>query len=109
MTHGIVYILGNGACDAESRRKYADAETVVLNLGHVALSPARLSDVVAPEKRERINLAMIDAADIVVLLPDCYGCKESQEERRYAVEQGKPVERYDGFVSHWIRELAKDK
>lgn len=107
MMREIVCLLGNCG-DAEARRKFADAETVIANLGHDVLNPMLLPDGIDAEQRMSVACSMIDAADKIVLLPAWEKDDQAQQERRYAVEQGKPVERYGCFVSRWIKKLEKE-
>ena len=98
MTQKIVYILGKDTRDAAARRKYADAETVITNLGCEALNPATLPAGIGPEPYMRICMELIGAADVVVLLPCWRYDTTAQREKRGAEKLGKLVEKYDNFV-----------
>lgn len=109
MTRRIVCILGNGTRNEAERSKYADAETVIMNLGHGVLTSAWLPDGIEREACTRIDFALIDAADVVVALPGWEDSADAQQEMRYAMERKKTVAQYNKFVSSELKKLAKSQ
>lgn len=94
----IVFISGKITGDPQYRCKFADAETVISNLGHVVLNPSIIPDGIEHETRMRICFALIDAADAVVFLPDYRESDEAIRERVYAGKHGKKIRDYKRFV-----------
>ena len=107
MMRDIVFILGNSTRNAAERSKCADAETVIMNLGHGVLTSAWLPDGIEREACTRIDFALIDAADVVVALPDWEGSENAQQEMRYAIERRKTVAQYNKFVSSELKNWRK--
>lgn len=105
----IVFISGKITGDQTYRSKFADAETVIANLGHTALNPTIIPDGVEYETCMRICFALIDAADTVVLLPDWCKSDGAQRERDYAFERKKPVRSYNSFVKAELEKTRKDR
>lgn len=94
----IIYISGRITGDECYRAKFANAETVLRNLGHVVLNPTIFPDGLEYEKYMYLDFAMLDVCDTVLLLPDWRKSKGAMRERRYALELGKRVEGYQEFV-----------
>ena len=104
----IVFISGKITDDPTYRSKFADAETVISNLGHDVLNPVILPDGIEYETYMRVCFALIDAADTVVLLPDWCNSDGAQRERDYAFERKKPVRSYNSFVKAELERTRKD-
>lgn len=105
----IVFISGKITGDPTYRSKFADAETVIMNLGHGVLTSAWLPDGIEREACTRIDFALIDAADVVVALPGWEDSADAQQEMRYAMERKKTVAQYNKFVSSKLKKLAKSQ
>ena len=103
----IVYISGKITGDDLYRYKFADAETVLTNLGYTVLNPAKLPDGIEREACTRIDFALIDAADVVVALPGWEDSENAQQEMRYAIERRKTVAQYNKFVSSELKNWRK--
>lgn len=101
----IVFISGKITGDPTYRSKFADAETVIANLGHTVLNPTIIPDGVEYETCMRICFALIDAADMVVFLPDYRSSDGAIRERVYAGQCGKKIRQYENFVR---KEIAKE-
>lgn len=87
----VVYISGKITGDPDFRRKFADAAKRVRVLGGVPLNPADLPGGMPREKYLPICLAMIDAADAVLLLDDWKTSQGAKIEERYAAYQNKTL------------------
>ena len=103
----IVYISGKITGDDLYRYKFADAETVLTNLGYTVLNPAKLPDGMEYEQYMMIGMAMVGAADMVVMLPDWRRSKGAKMERRRAIESGKPIEDYESLIRKRLNELEE--
>ena len=84
-----IYIAGKIAGDPEYRRKFACAARQVEEFGHVVLNPAELPEGMAAADYMRICMAMIDAADRVIFLPDAEDSAGARLERAYCEYVGK--------------------
>lgn len=65
-----IYIAGKIAGDRKYRAKFRNAAKNLEALGHVVLNPATLPDGLEQVDYMRICLAMLEAADLAVFLPD---------------------------------------
>lgn len=94
--HLIVYVAGpmTGLKNA-NRPAFADAADELRSLGYVVLNPAVLPDNMPHERYMPICLAMVQAADIVCLLPGWESSRGAQIEYRYAKYQDKAVCGFD--------------
>ena len=70
-----VYIAGPITNDPKYKDKFYDAEMALMSEGHTILNPSELPRGLTNADYMRIDLAMIDVADIVAFLP---GWEESQ-------------------------------
>ena len=89
--HLRVYIGGKITGDAGYREKFAKVETVLSKIGHCVMNPAKLPSGMEDGDYMRICFAMIDCADVVVLLPDWQESAGARLERAYAERIGKEV------------------
>ena len=65
-----IYIAGKITGDNEYRAKFQEATSTMEALGHVVLNPAILPAGLAEQDYMQIALAMLNAADLAVFLPD---------------------------------------
>lgn len=65
-----IYIAGKIAGDRRYRAKFREAAKAMEAAGHVVLNPATLPDGLTDGDYMRICMAMVDAADLAVFLPD---------------------------------------
>ena len=65
-----IYIAGKITGDRKYRTKFREAAKALEALGHVVLNPATLPDGLDQVHYMRICLAMLEAADLAVFLPD---------------------------------------
>lgn len=75
----------------KGRRLFHQAEEVLQELGWQVLNPARLPDNLPDNKYMPICLAMLTAADTVMLLPGWENSRGARLEAQYAVYQHMPV------------------
>lgn len=65
-----IYIAGKITGDRKYRAKFREAAKTLEALGHVVLNPAILPAGLAEQDYMQITLAMLNAADMAVFLPD---------------------------------------
>ena len=65
-----IYIAGKITGDRKYRAKFREAAKTLEALGHVVLNPAILPAGLAEQDYMQIALAMLNAADLAVFLPD---------------------------------------
>lgn len=65
-----IYIAGKIAGDRRYRAKFREAAKALEAADHVVLNPATLPDGLTDGDYMRICMAMVDAADLAVFLPD---------------------------------------
>ena len=87
-----IYIAGRIAGEPAYKELFAAEADRQRAAGHVVLNPAELPVGMSPADYMRICLAMIDAADKVVLLPNYQQSPGARLEREYCQYTGKPVE-----------------
>lgn len=104
----IAYISGRIAGDSQYKKKFANAETVLMNIGYTVFNPARLPEGLEYEQYMFLDFAMIDVSDLVVMLPDWRRSKGAMRERQYATETGKSVEYYETLIKIRMNELEDD-
>ena len=93
----IVYIAGPmTGIEDYNRPAFAEAAKSVSANGDTPINPGLLPTTLRPESYMPICLAMIDAADAVILLPGWEGSEGARLERLYALRQGKKV-----YVAKW--------
>ena len=93
-----IYIAGKITGDPEYRRKFACAARQVEEFGHVVLNPAELPEGMAAADYMRICMAMIDAADRVIFLPDAEDSPGAFLEIQYCRYAKKRVRRFSEAV-----------
>ena len=85
-----VYIAGKITGDPDYREKFARAERIWSAAGHTVLNPAILPDGLTQRDYMRICMAMVDCADLLVLLPDWMESGGSRTEFWYTRKAGIP-------------------
>ena len=93
----IIYIAGKITGDDNYRAKFAAVAELLTADGHIVLNPAVLPEGMSHADYMRINMAMIDTADGVALLPDWEDSPGARLEHEYCGYIGKPcAEMYTG-------------
>ena len=87
-----VYIAGKITGDPNYRKKFKAAATDIARGGHITLNSADLPEGLLPKDYMCICFAMIDAADVVVFLPDAKGSAGARLEKAYCEYIGKEME-----------------
>lgn len=87
-----VYIAGKITGDPGYQDKFSGAEARLHQLGYIVLNPAELPEGMATGDYMRICFAMIDAADVVVFLPDAKDSAGARLEMAYCKYIGKEYE-----------------
>ena len=87
-----IYIAGKIAGEPKYKDPFAAEADKQREAGHIVLNQAELPEGMSPADYMRICLAMIDAADKVVLLPNYQQSPGARLEREYCQYTGKPVE-----------------
>lgn len=78
-----------------------------MNLGYTTLNPARLPEGLEYEQYMFLDFALVDASDLVVMLPDWRRSKGAKMERQHATESGKPIEDYESLIRKRLNELEE--
>lgn len=89
----VVYIAGKITGNPSYLEQFAEAEAAVRAAGFVPLSPAKLPPEISNEAAMPICMAMIDAADAVLLLSGWHRSVGAQLENAYCKYTGKPTVR----------------
>ena len=102
MTHDkeVAYISGAITHDRNYMQKFADAETVLMNLGFDVLNPTCVPALLSYEQHMRIDLIFVDACDVVVLLPDWRYSDGAQIEVDRAKALGKEIIFYKNILTY---------
>ena len=102
MTHDkvIAYISGAISSDPNYRGKFADAETVLMNLGFDVLNPTCVPALLSYEQHMQIDLIFVDACDVVVTLPDWRYSDGAQVEVDRAKALGKEIIFYENVLTY---------
>ena len=91
MKKKVVYIAGPITGVEKYWEPFERAEDEVEAAGFIALTPTRLPQGLTNEQYMRIDMAMIDTADAVLLLPGWLGSPGALVEYSYCSYIGKPV------------------
>lgn len=89
-----VYIAGKITGDRRYRAKFREAAKALEEAGHVVLNPATLPDGLDDADYMRICMAMVDAADLAVFLPDYRESRGAMVEWAYCQRIGKDCALY---------------
>lgn len=83
MSKKVVYLSGPITGVENYQEAFERAEEMLAEAGFTVLNPAKLPKGLTNEQYMRIDLAMIDAADVVYFLPGWENSKGSVMERAY--------------------------
>lgn len=86
-----VYIAGKITGDTDYREKFLRAKAELERKRYIVLNPAELPTGMSRADYMRICFAMIDTADMVVLLPDWECSEGARLEREYSSYIGKKI------------------
>ena len=100
-----IYIAGKIAGDRRYRAKFREAAKALEAAGHVVLNPATLPDGLTDADYMRICMAMVDAADLAVFLPDYRESRGAMVEWAYCQRIGKDCALYLEKRSNYGRRL----
>ena len=89
-----IYIAGKIAGDRRYRAKFREAAKALEAAGHVVLNPATLPDGLADGDYMRIALAMLEASDLAVFLPDYQESRGAMVEWAWCQRTGKECALY---------------
>lgn len=89
-----VYIAGKITGDRRYRAKFREAAKALEAAGHVVLNPATPPDGLTDADYMRICMAMVDAADLAVFLPDYRESRGAMVEWAYCQRIGKDCALY---------------
>ncbi len=104
MTHEcktVVYIAGKITGEAGYAAKFADAEMVLQECGYIVLNPTALPLGLDYEDYMAIDFAMIEVADMIVMLRGWQSSPGAQRERDHALASGCIVQEYDNMKKEW--------
>ena len=87
-----IYIAGKIAGAPKYKDLFAAEADKQREAGHIVLNPAELPEGMSRPGYMRICMAMIDAADKVIMLPNYQQSPGARLEREYCRYIGKPVE-----------------
>ena len=87
----VVYLSGRITGDPDYKRKFYARAAELQLLGYVVLNPAALPPGLEYERYMAIDFAMIDACDVVDMLPGWMQSPGSRREHAYAVHCGKTI------------------
>ncbi len=91
MANKKIYISGAITSDPEYKDKFARAEKMLTDQGHVAINPARLPAGLDYEDYMYIHLATIHICDTIYMLPDWESSPGAKREKHFAETLGKKV------------------
>ena len=89
-----VYIAGKITGDPQYRNKFGRAASWLRARGHAALNPAVLPEGMEQRDYMRICIAMLEAADLAVFLPDYRESKGAMAEWAWCQRTGKDCAMY---------------
>lgn len=85
-----IYISGKITGDRRYKAKFKEVERKLTAAGHVAISPAMQPPGLSPADYIRVDFAMMEAADVVLFLPDYQESKGAMLEWAWCQYVGKP-------------------
>lgn len=99
----IAYISGAISTDPHYRKKFANAETILRACGYDVLNPTMIPPLLTYDQHMRIDLILVEACDVIVLLPDWRYSDGANVELDRAKQLGKEIILYSSID---ISELA---
>lgn len=93
----VVYLAGKIDGDPNYKEKFRKAAEQLESRGYIVLNPATLPEGMSKEKYMPICLAMLNQADIILLLSDYEESPGARIELNYANYQNKEILKYDFF------------
>lgn len=93
----VVYLAGKIDGDPNYKEKFRKAAEQLESCGYIVLNPATLPEGMSKEKYMPICLAMLNQADIVMLLSDYEESPGALLELKFADYQNKEILKYDFF------------
>lgn len=85
-----IYIAGKISGDRRYKAKFGEVAKKLKTAGHVPIDPAVQPDGLSPADYMRVCFAMIEAADVVLFLPDYQESKGAVLEWTYCQYVGMP-------------------
>lgn len=98
-----IYIAGKIAGDRRYRAKFREAAKALEAAGHVVLNPATLPDGLTDGDYMRIALAMLEASDLAVFLPDYQESRGAMVEWAWCPADRERVRPVSGYSWRWQR------
>jgi len=86
-----IYISGKITGDRQYKAKFRAAEKRLRAAGHIPISPAAMPDGLKPADYMRACFALMEAADVVLFLPDYDESQGATLEWRWCHYTGKPI------------------
>ena len=93
-----IYIAGKITGDKGYKAKFREAAKALERMGHVILNPATLPAGLTDGDYMRITLAMLEAADLAVFLPDYHDSEGAMVEWAWCQRTGKECALYVNVV-----------
>ena len=87
-----VYLSGPITNNKNYRRQFSTAEEMIAGPDVAVLNPAALPQGLTQAQYMRISLAMLDSADVVLMLPGWERSAGARVEHDYALKVGKQVQ-----------------
>ncbi|MBP5361907.1 MAG: DUF4406 domain-containing protein [Ruminococcus sp.] len=103
----VVYLAGKIDGDPNYKEKFRKAAEQLESRGYIVLNPATLPEGMSKEKYMPICLAMLNQADIILLLSDYEESPGARIELNYANYQNKELLTYNYFIS-FIRRVEDE-
>ncbi len=104
-----VYIAGKISGDENYKGKFLKAAFDLELQGITVLEPSLLPEGMTPADYMRICFAMIEAADVVVMLPDWVASRGAMLEAQWCQYVGKPAITWEaGLSAAQVAELVKE-
>ena len=98
-----IYISGKITGDRRYKAKFREVEKKLAAAGHIVLNPATLPDGLTDADNMRICMAMVDAADLAVFLPDYQESRGAMVEWAYCQRIGKDCALYLDMMGGKLR------